>query len=308
MADSNEFLFTILCFGVGGSVLALLGIWLELRRGARARRVFSGVLVLVFSSLGAILWTAGRTMAVVGPLVALAAACLAAYAMQAAFVRRWAHRMLEPWGIWTMLLVVSPVFAAVYARYVSRPADLPAMLLEPGPDMRKEAHAPRALTDLGREIDLFHYDNLHSPEALEASLLEMERFTHEVIRLEGPNTVCNCHGWVFTGGTHVIQSKDVDTILNDNGYEPVSRAQAGDVVVYRDDSGGALHTGLVRFVGDDGIVLVESKWGPLGVFLHTSETQPYGQQFGFWRSPRQGHRLHLAPATPPEQSPWQRGQ
>ncbi len=236
-------------------------------------------------------------MGVVGPLLALGAACLAAYAMQAAFVRRWANRMLEPWGIWTMLLVAGPIFAAVYAHYLSQPDALPAMLTEPGPSIRKEAADPRAVTDLGREIELFHYDEVHSPEVLEASLLEMERFTHEVIRVEGPNATSNCHGWVFTGGTYGVQSEDVDTILADNGYEPVQPAQAGDLVVYRDDSGAALHTGLVRFVGDDGMLLVESKWGPLGVFLHTPETQPYGNQFGFWRSPRQGHRLHLSPAV-----------
>jgi len=297
IADPNEFLFTVLCLGIGGSLLALAGIWLEMRRGYRARRVFSGVLSAVLCALAAILWGADQPIGVVGPVLALGVACFAAYAMQAALVRRWANRMLEPWGIWTTLLVVSPIFAAVYAHYISQPVGLPAVLIEPVPEIRKQANAPRAVTDLGREIEMFRYDEVKSLEAVEASLLELERFTHEVIRLEGPNSVCNCHGWVFTGGTYGVQSKDVDTILADNSYEPVQPAQAGDLVVYRDDSGSALHTGLVRFVGDDGILLVESKWGPLGVFLHAPETQPYGQQFGFWRSPRQGHRLHLSPAV-----------
>jgi hypothetical protein len=158
-----------------------------------------------------------------------------------------------------------------------------------------------AVTDLGREIELFHYDEVQTPEALEDSLLEAERFTHEVIRVEGPNATSNCHGWVFTRGVFCVSSEQVDTILADNGYVPVERAQAGDLVIYRDDSGLPLHTGVVRLVGDDGLVLLESKWGPLGVFLHTPETQPYGNQFGFWRSPRLGHRLRFMSDTPAAQ-------
>jgi cell wall-associated NlpC family hydrolase len=106
----------------------------------------------------------------------------------------------------------------------------------------------------------------------------------------------------------------VDTILADNGYLPVEHAQAGDLIICRTESGVPSHTGIVRFVGDDGMVLVESKWGPLGVFLHTPETQPYEQQFGFWRSPRSGHRLRILPemsaetgagiAVTSSQSPW----
>jgi peptidoglycan/LPS O-acetylase OafA/YrhL len=297
-ADPNEFLFTVVCFGVGGSVLALVGIWLELRRGPQARRRFSGALCLLLMALAAVLWGAGQSPRLVAPLLALGAACLAAYGLQVAFVRRWASRLLEPWAVWSLLLIVCPIFAAVYAHHLSKPEDLPLFLTEPAPQQRKEASGPLAVTDLGREIELFHYDEVQTPEALEESLLEAERFTHEVIRIEGPNATSNCHGWVFTRGVFCVSSEQVDTILADNGYLPVERAQAGDLVIYRDDSGLPLHTGVVRLVGDDGLVLLESKWGPLGVFLHTPETQPYGSQFGFWRSPRLGHRLRFLSETP----------
>lgn len=295
ITDPFALLFTILCFGVGGSVLALVGIWLELRRGPRTRRSFSGILFLVLCAAAAVLWRAKQPAEVVVPVLVLAAACLAAYAMQVALVRRWANRALEPWAIWTLLLVASPIFALTYSHYLNKPDDLPAFLTAPSPDIRKEKTDPVALTDLGREIELFHYGEIQSAEAVESSMLEMERYTHEVIRIEGPNTTSNCHGWVFTGGGFVVPSEQVDTILADNGYVPVERAQSGDVVIYRDDSGRPQHTGLVRYVGDDGMVLVESKWGPLGVFLHNPETQPYGQNYGFWRSPRLGHRLKISP-------------
>jgi len=54
-----------------------------------------------------------------------------------------------------------------------------------------------------------------------------------------------------------------------------------------------IHTGLVRFVDDDGVILIESKWGPLGVYLHPPEAQPWGHDFTFYRSPRPGHLLRL---------------
>jgi hypothetical protein len=297
IADPSEFLFTIVCLGVGGSVLALLGIWLELRRGPRARRLFSGVMCLLLLTFAAVLWRVGQSAGRVGPVLALGTACLAAFGLQIACLRRWASRMMEPWAIWIFLLIACPIFAAVYAHHVIQPKELPPFLVEPGPEMRKEATGPRAETDLGRPIDLFHYNDLPMPEAVEESMLEAERFTREVIRVEGPDTTSNCHGWVFTRGAFGVASEQVDTILADNGYVPVERAQAGDLVIYRDDSGLPRHTGVVRFMGDEGLVLVESKWGPLGTFLHTPETQPYGNQFGFWRSPRLGHRIRMLPET-----------
>lgn len=296
-ADPSEFLFTIICLGAGGSVLALVGIWLELRRGVKARRVFSGALCLLLLAFAGVLWAAGQSAGRVLPVLALGIACLIAYGLQIACLRRWASRMLEPWAIWIFLLIACPIFAAVYAHHVTRPEELPPFLIEPGLEMRKEVTGPRAETDLGRPIDLFHYHDLPMPEAVEDSMLEAERYSHEVIRVEEPDTTSNCHGWVFTRGAFAVASEQVDTILADNGYVPVERAQAGDLVIYRDGSGLPLHTGVVRFVGDEGLVLVESKWGPLGTFLHTPETQPYGSQFGFWRSPRLGHRLRILPDT-----------
>ncbi|MFM8891339.1 MAG: hypothetical protein ACKOTB_06895, partial [Planctomycetia bacterium] len=45
--------------------------------------------------------------------------------------------------------------------------------------------------------------------------------------------------------------------------------------------------------GDDGFVLVESKWGPLHTYWHTPEAQSYSQRFDYWRSPRAGHLLTI---------------
>jgi hypothetical protein len=298
IADPNELLLTVLCVGVGGTVLALVGMWLEIRWGRRAIRGFSGVLFLLLWALAAILWKAGQPSGVVGSLLALGVACLAAFAVQVAFIRGWVIRLLQPRAIWTILLVVSPIFAVVYAQHVNRPEELPACLSEAGLGIHKDTTGARAVTDVGREIMLFHYADLHSPRAVEDSLLEADRFTHEVIRIERPSATSNCHGWVFAGGAFGIPSEQVDTVLADNGYLPVEHALAGDLVIHRDDTGKPQHTGIVRFVEErDGLVIVESKWGPLGVFLHTPENQPYGRHFDFWRSRRRGHELEILPKT-----------
>jgi len=292
-ADPRLFLFAVSCVGAGGSVLALAGIWVEMHLERRAKRTLSGMLCLCLGVSAAILWAIHQPVGIVGPVLVLEVASLAAYALHTDFGRRWANRMFEPLTIWTLLLVVSPVFALAYARHINRPDALSVLLAAPDPSIRKEPTDPRAVTDLGRDIDLFHYGSVHSLEPLEQAVLELAGFTYEVIRIKGPSDDSNCHGWVFTGGSFCVASEQVDTILADNGYQPVEQAQGGDLVIYQDDSGLAAHSGVVRFVREDGMTLVESKWGPLGVFLHTPEMQPFGHQFGFWRSHRPGHRLHL---------------
>ena len=112
-------------------------------------------------------------------------------------------------------------------------------------------------------------------------LIEQEALTQKVIRIAGPDAACNCHGWVFTGGRYGVATEDVDAILADNGYQIVEEAREGDVIIYRDELGQVRHSGLVRFVGTDGLVLVESKWGSLGIYLHTPKEQPYGEFLRF---------------------------
>ena len=48
----------------------------------------------------------------------------------------------------------------------------------------------------------------------------------------------------------------------------------------------------VKAAGPGG-VLIESKWGFLGRFLHEPKNQCYSQDFAYYRSPRQGHLLRI---------------
>jgi hypothetical protein len=74
-------------------------------------------------------------------------------------------------------------------------------------------------------------------------------------------------------------------ILADNGYRQVKSPQPGDVIVYRDLTRQIVHTGLVRMALEDGLVLVESKWGISGRYIHKPEGQFYSQSYEYYRQP-----------------------
>jgi len=125
-------------------------------------------------------------------------------------------------------------------------------------------------------------------------LLAASDFQTKVLRLTGPNADCNCHGWIFTGGQYGIRNSDVPMILADNGYLRVESPQEGDLAIY-DNRGEYTHSGRVRLTRPEGGVLIESKWGPFGVFLHALDAQPFSGVCTFYRSPRSGHRLEIQP-------------
>src|SRR5207247_1932023 len=96
----------------------------------------------------------------------------------------------------------------------------------------------------------------------------------------------------------------VDTILWENEYDVVERPAAGDVIVYRDGTGHVVHTGIVRFAQDD-LVVVESKWGGRGRYLHQPLDQAYSTSFQYYHSPRPGNLIQVDNGPPAElrQSP-----
>ncbi len=113
-----------------------------------------------------------------------------------------------------------------------------------------------------------------------------------------PTDSYNCWGWTFTCGSAWMNDPiDVDNVLSDNGYAQITPAHSapakpGDVIVYRDDRGEVLHTGIVREVdpATGQPTLVESKWGPWGRYLHPPETVPAdylpeGGKIEYWRAP-----------------------
>jgi hypothetical protein len=149
-------------------------------------------------------------------------------------------------------------------------------------------------TDKGNPVQLRVPVGARGPEDLSATeqrAMHVPALTGKWIRTGEPDDLSNCHGWVFAGGRYLLLGHKVDVILSDNGYEAVAAPAAGDVCVYRGPDGQVTHTGLVRAVLDDGTVLVESKWGRLGVYLHGVGESCYGTQFTYHRTARGGHLL-----------------
>jgi hypothetical protein len=168
-------------------------------------------------------------------------------------------------------------------------------LQDPGESLQ-EVSACSARTDKGRPVTLKLYasgpgETTESILRRQSAALQTLNMGERVIRLDDSARTGNCHGLVFTGGLYWVPGAEVEPILRDNGYEQVKVARPGDVVVYRDEAGKILHTGLAWAVrGDE--VLVESKWGKLGRFLHPAGVHGYtGAQHTFYRSPRPGHLL-----------------
>lgn len=151
-----------------------------------------------------------------------------------------------------------------------------------------------ATTDCGSPVPLRHASDLRDPQQLrevEEQILTAQKLNAFVIRKKPAADICNCHGWVFTGGQYWVHFDDVASILCENGYAPIERPAPGDLVIYRTNDDTICHSAVVRAICDDGSVLVEGKWGWMGVFLHRVGESCYGQNFTFYRSLRWGHLL-----------------
>jgi hypothetical protein len=242
------------------------------------------------------------------PCAVLGAVSLAATMLRAEAGQRLLKYLLRPAFGWGFVLMTS-LGAAVYVRHAARaslePEDMPA----PAATAFHFLEEIVAITDRGRELPLCAYDDSDTLLEQELGQINLQQYEHQLIRLAPPSAECNCHGWVYTGGRFAIRSRDVQALLDDNGYAVAAEPQAGDLVIYRDSAGQIGHTGLVRLVRGQDCVMVESKWGPLGVYLHPVKAQPYGDRYQFHRSPRDGHLVAIMPtfSLPPAEAILARG-
>jgi hypothetical protein len=150
-----------------------------------------------------------------------------------------------------------------------------------------------AATDRGRRIVLKEPVEPRPAAELsgpEEQMLRGSSYSDHVMRRAGPTDLSNCHGWVFTGGKFLLSPDDVEAILKENGYQETHEPHPGDLAIYR-QGGTIAHSAIVRYVSEGQPVLVEGKWGAMGVFLHPADKSFYGSEYTFYRSGRAGHLI-----------------
>ena len=204
------------------------------------------------------------------------------------------RRMPAAW-----LLLASSLGLAMWSSYrfkcaMEPPAmDLPAVAERRVMLERETGYV--GISDKGREIPLFRSKAapISADQAYRMSFDPSRHVDNKVIVRSAPDTTSNCHGWVFTDGEFLLDIGGIKTILEDNGYEPVASPQAGDVIIYYLSGEVPDHTGLVSGVLHDGTVIIESKWGIEGRFLHRPEDQPYSKQYAYYRTPRGSNAISI---------------
>ncbi len=285
-------LVAVCVLGIGGPFAALAFLWLEVRRRFREARALSGslALVLVLGSTGS--YFAGQTPEIWGPSAVLASVCATAFVLHFSIVRKAIRWFASPTAVWGLLLVAAPASATLLAWGLNQPDDCP---ITPAPLLIEREEIPQfhVVTDAGRRLPVYTLVLAESATEFEHAFIAERHFACRVIRTGDPDPSHNCHGWVFTQGRFALRPEDVEDILADNHYEKVAEPQPGDLIIYRNVEGQIEHTGLVRSVIAGEIVLIESKWGPLGRFLHAPEDQPYGTDYAYYRSARSGHLVTI---------------
>jgi hypothetical protein len=302
---------TACALGIGGTVLGLVGLLFG--------TVLRGRLATAATGLLAAGWAVGLPLALafhVEPVWWLPPLALLTVTRTFAALREpWPGRLARA-GVRPLrharvqagfLLCACPAGLALYADHLDRQftikdEDLTGIVESIVPLEENPTHW--AHTDAGRSVPLFVLaqpgPNNPAPPADDVNYLQSRRLQFSLIRNKPRSDVSNCHGWVFTGGRYWVRGGSVEPILEDNGYRPVSAPQIGDLAVYRDPDGAVAHSGLVCGFTRDQAVLVESKWGRLGCYVHPTDQSGYpGTTCTYYHSLRAGHLLRDFADTAP---------
>jgi hypothetical protein len=292
----QHFLIALLLnFAVLGVLCSLALLATEYYWGSRRTSVVAIVLATLLLVAGAGCHVAALDWTVSVALVAIAAMCLAGSLLRSQRLRYWASQASQPVMVWCLALLASVAAALLVICGANPPGDVSDLPTQAAAGFHLLPSVV-AITDTGRELPLCAYDDAETLAEEERTTLNAEHYHHSIIKIAEPSTRCNCHGWVYFGGRYAVRSRDVGTILSDNRYQVVEQPAVGDLAIYK--SGEEItHTALVRVVREDGMVICESKWGPLGVYLHPVDVQPYGTDRQYYRSDRGSHQVTVLPTT-----------
>jgi hypothetical protein len=257
----------------------------------------SGALPAAFASPSLALGSVGLSL---GGLLVLFGITSGAISTTAAWAMKWVRRPVGQGSVLATLgLGLMVVSLVAFSWEEERTLDQDMLFLEEvtsTPPVHN-VDGQDATTDRGRPIALAAVDGPREKAVLvarERKLLETLGYSERFIRTGPANDACNCHGWVFTGGRYWLSPDDVSRILEDNGYAEVSNPRVGDLVIYR-KSGTIIHSALVRAAESNSNVLVESKWGWMGSFLHRVSDTCYGHDFTFYRTSRPSPVVDIRP-------------
>lgn len=293
--EQHSFIALLLNFAVLGVLCSLVLLATEYYWGSRRTSVIALFLATFLLAAGAVCHFASLDGTLAIAMAAVSSLCIAGSLLRSQYVRQWASHAAHPVMMWCLVLLAS-VAAALFVIGGANPPGDTTDLPVPAAAGFHILPSVVAITDTGRELPLCAYDEADTLAEEERNTLNIERYRHLIIKIAEPSAQCNCHGWVYFGGQYAVRSRDVGAILADNRYEVVEQPAVGDLAIYK--SGDEItHTALVRVVREDGLVICESKWGPLGVYLHPVDVQPYGTNHKFYRSDRGSHLVTVLPTT-----------
>jgi hypothetical protein len=297
---------TVCALGVGGTLLGLVGLLCGPVVRGRGRAVaawalaagwFVGLPAALALRIDPVWWL---------PPLALLSAARGLAALRAPWVERLTLAALwlgcHPRAHALLLLVAGPLSLVWYAERLDRETsplrdDEAFAALATGGVAQLERQPTRyARTDAGRSVPLFVVTQPETdappPPIDDAVSLHNRHFELSVIRNEPATDGCNCHGWVFAGGRYWLGGAAVAPVLEDNGYRRADVPQVGDLALYRDEKGDIAHSGLVCGFTGNHEILIESKWGRLGRYVHRADQHPYpNTTITYYHSPRAGHLL-----------------
>jgi hypothetical protein len=297
-------LFGVCFVAVVGSAFGFIGLTCRSGRGVVAPTLIAVLLgagAAVLAATGHVdgLWLAPAFLAASCAVFAMLRASRDSVALAAL-----AKLATEPRVHAALLLAGSPLAAVCWAWAVMPTVpelETPTRPSTEIPAENKQLAYTSGATDAGRTLPLYRrVANVAAADlkAGDAAAFSGGGYAGRALRSAPPSDDYNCHGWVFTEGRFGIQSEDVEGILCDNGYRQVREPRPGDLVVYRVNA-VITHSGIVRTAGLGQPLLVESKWGQCGRYVHAPGDTPYLGNATYYRSVRVGHVLRGLEGAPP---------
>lgn len=119
-----------------------------------------------------------------------------------------------------------------------------------------------------------------------------ERYRHtSAVFVGSPSPLYNCHGLTFASKRTQVDGSTatIHWILREDDFEelpPGSNPQTGDVVIYYDDAGEVVHSGIVMSIAEGAglrIPKVWSKWGKSHEVVHALYDCPYSPNVRYFR-------------------------